>query len=93
VSVEVELAEIGRVFVLGLYTALRVFFWIIIASFIWVPIGVMIGLRPKLAQAIQPVVQILAAFPANLLFPLAVILITRYQANPEFWLSPLMILG
>jgi NitT/TauT family transport system permease protein len=93
VSVEADLAEIGRVFVLGLYTALRVFFWIIIASFIWVPIGVMIGLRPKLAQAIQPVVQVLAAFPANLLFPLAVILITRYQANPEFWLSPLMILG
>jgi NitT/TauT family transport system permease protein len=93
VSVEVDWHEIGHVFLLGLFTALRVFFWIFIASVIWVPIGVMIGLRPRLAQAIQPIVQILAAFPTNLLFPLAVILITRYHANPEIWLSPLMILG
>jgi NitT/TauT family transport system permease protein len=93
VIAEVDLREIAQVFLLGLYTALRVFFWIIVASFIWVPIGVMIGLRPRLAAAIQPVVQVLASFPANLLFPLAVILITRFNANPEFWLSPLMILG
>jgi len=93
VIVEVRLQEIGRVFVLGLYTALRVFFWIAIASCIWVPIGVIIGLRPRVAQAVQPVVQVLAAFPANLLFPLAVVLITRFHANPEIWLSPLMILG
>jgi len=93
VNQEVDWTEIGHVFLLGLYTALRVFFWIFIASLIWVPIGIMIGLRPRLAQAIQPVVQVLAAFPANLLFPLAVILITRFDANPEFWLSPLMILG
>jgi len=93
VIVEVDWHEIARVFVLGLYTALRVFFWIAVASAIWVPVGVIIGLRPKLAQAIQPVVQVLAAFPANLLFPLFVVLITRFQANPEFWLSPLMILG
>jgi NitT/TauT family transport system permease protein len=93
VNQEVDWKEIGHVFLLGLYTALRVFFWIFIASLIWVPIGIMIGLRPRLASAIQPVVQVLAAFPANLLFPLAVILITRFDANPEFWLSPLMILG
>jgi NitT/TauT family transport system permease protein len=93
VNQEVDWHEIGHVFLLGLYTALRVFFWIFIASLIWVPIGIMIGLRPRLASAIQPVVQVLAAFPANLLFPLAVILITRFDANPEFWLSPLMILG
>jgi NitT/TauT family transport system permease protein len=90
---EVSWPEIGRVFVLGSYTAVRVFFWIGIASLIWVPIGVLIGLRPKLASAVQPIVQVLAAFPANLLFPLAVVLITRFNANPEIWLSPLMILG
>jgi NitT/TauT family transport system permease protein len=89
----VEAAEIGRVFLLGLYTAVRVFVLIALASVVWVPIGVIVGLRPKLAQAIQPVVQILAAFPANLLFPVAVVLITRFDGNPEVWLSPLMILG
>ena len=89
----VELAEIGRVFLLGLATASRVLILIGVASLIWVPIGVAIGLRPHLADRVQPIVQFLAAFPANLFFPVAVVLILRFQANPEIWLSPLMILG
>ncbi len=31
--------------------------------------------------------------PANLLFPLAVVVIARHHLNAEIWLSPLMILG
>jgi NitT/TauT family transport system permease protein len=89
----VDLAEIGWVFLLGLATAARVLILIGVASLIWVPIGVAIGLRPHLADRIQPIVQFLAAFPANLFFPVAVVLILRFQANPEIWLSPLMILG
>jgi NitT/TauT family transport system permease protein len=89
----VDLGEIGWVFVLGLATAARVLILIGVASLIWVPIGVAIGLRPQLADRIQPIVQFLAAFPANLFFPVAVVLILRFQANPEIWLSPLMILG
>jgi NitT/TauT family transport system permease protein len=89
----VDLGEIGRVFLLGLATAARVLILIGVASLIWVPIGVAIGLRPHLADRIQPIVQFLAAFPANLFFPVAVVLILRFQANPEIWLSPLMILG
>ena len=49
---------------------MRVFVLIALASVIWVPIGVWIGLRPRLADRVQPVVQFLAAFPANLFFPL-----------------------
>ena len=56
-----------------LYGLVRVLVLIFLASLVWVPIGVWIGLRPKLAHRAQPVVQILAAFPANLLFPIAVI--------------------
>ena len=52
-----------------------------------------IGLRPHLADRVQPIVQFLAAFPANLFFPVAVVLILRFRLNPEIWLSPLMILG
>ena len=74
-------------------TAVRVLVLIALASLIWVPIGVGIGLRPKLADRVQPIVQFLAAFPANLFFPVAVVLILRYRLNPEIWLSPLMILG
>ena len=47
----VPAAEIGWVFVLGLITAFRVLVLIALASLIWVPIGVWIGLRPRLADA------------------------------------------
>jgi NitT/TauT family transport system permease protein len=93
IHAHVAAAEIGWVFVLGLVTAVRVLVLIAIASLIWVPIGVAIGLRPQLADRVQPIVQFLAAFPANLFFPIVVVLILRFRLNPEIWLSPLMILG
>jgi len=89
----VDLSEIGRVFLLGLATAARVLVLIGLASLVWVPVGVAIGLRPRLADRAQPIVQFLAAFPANLFFPAAVVLILRFRLDPEIWLSPLMILG
>ncbi|MGF6966719.1 NitT/TauT family transport system permease protein [Paraburkholderia sp. WC7.3g] len=89
----VSLDEIGHVFVLGLITLLRVVVLIAIASVIWVPVGVLIGLRPALAEKVQPLAQFLAAFPANLLFPVFVIAIVRFHLNPDIWLSPLIVLG
>ena len=77
----------------GALTLLRVAILIVLASLIWVPIGVAVGLRPKLTEMIQPIAQFLAAFPANLLFPVAVFLIVRFDLAPKIWLSPLMILG
>ncbi|TYL90664.1 ABC transporter permease subunit [Bradyrhizobium rifense] len=77
----------------GLITLLRVIVLITFATLIWVPIGVWIGLRPKLAERIQPLAQFLAAFPANLAFPVFVVAIVSFKLNPDVWLSPLMILG
>ena len=77
----------------GALTFLRVILLVALASAIWVPIGVAVGLRPKLTAKVQPVAQFLAAFPANLLFPVAVFLIVRFGLTPKIWLSPLMILG
>jgi NitT/TauT family transport system permease protein len=77
----------------GGLTLLRVSILIVLATLVWVPIGVAIGLRPRLAEKVQPVAQFLAAFPANLLFPIAVFLIVRFGLTPKIWLSPLMILG
>lgn len=77
----------------GLATLLRVIALIAVASAVWVPVGVWIGLRPRWAQRAQPVAQLLAAFPANVLFPAAVIAILATGANPDVWLSPLMVLG
>ncbi|MGF6289582.1 ABC transporter permease [Paraburkholderia youngii] len=89
----VTLDEVGHVFLLGLITLLRVAVLIAISSLIWVPIGVLIGLRPALAEKVQPLAQFLAAFPANLLFPVFVIVIVRFHLNPDIWLSPLIVLG
>ena len=77
----------------GLLTLLRVAILIGLATAIWVPIGVAVGLRPRLAEKVQPLAQFLAAFPANLLFPIAVYLIVRFDLAPMIWLSPLMIFG
>ncbi|ALI01444.1 sulfonate ABC transporter permease [Pseudomonas sp. FW306-02-F02-AA] len=93
VGSEVTLGELWHVIGLGTITLLRVALLILVASLIWVPLGVMIGLRPHLAEKIQPLAQFLAAFPANLLFPVFVIVILRYQLNPDIWLSPLIVLG
>lgn len=78
---------------LAVLTMARVFVLIALASLVWVPVGVWVGLRPRATQWVQPIAQFLAAFPANLLFPVAVYGIVTWQLNPNLWLSPLMILG
>jgi NitT/TauT family transport system permease protein len=78
---------------LGTLTLIRVVVLIALASAIWVPIGVWIGLRPWAAERFQPLAQLLAAFPANVLFPLAVVAIVALRLDPNIWLSPLMVLG
>jgi NitT/TauT family transport system permease protein len=85
--------ELKSVVFLGFLTLLRVAVLIALASAVWVPIGIWVGLRPRATQIVQPIAQFLAAFPANLLFPLAVYVIVRWNLNPNWWLSPLMILG
>jgi len=93
VSASISLAQAEQAFGLGLITLGRVLILIVLASLVWVPIGVWIGLRPAWAERIQPVVQFLAAFPAIVLFSFAVMLIVAWRLDPNIWLSPLMILG
>jgi NitT/TauT family transport system permease protein len=93
VSQTLSMQDAWEAFEGGLVTLLRVVVLIIVASVIWVPVGVWIGLRPKVAERIQPMAQFLAAFPANVLFPFAVVAIVATGANPGIWLSPLMVLG
>jgi NitT/TauT family transport system permease protein len=89
----IALRDVGVAILLGFATLARVVVLIAIASLIWVPIGVWVGTRPRVALFVQPVAQFLAAFPANLLFPIVVSGIVAWQLNPNIWLSPLMILG
>jgi len=77
----------------GFLTFTRVAILIVVASLIWVPIGVWIGLRPTWSRRVQALVQFLAAFPANVIFPFAVMGIVAWRLDPNIWLSPLIILG
>jgi NitT/TauT family transport system permease protein len=85
--------DVTHAVLLGAVTLLRVVVLMVLATVIWVPIGVWVGLRPRVAQKVQPLAQFLAAFPVNLVFPVVVVFIVRYQLNPSIWLSPLMVLG
>jgi NitT/TauT family transport system permease protein len=89
----ITLADVGTALLLGLATLARVIILIAIASVVWVPIGVWVGTRSRAANLVQPVAQFLAAFPANLLFPIVVSMIVAWRLDPNIWLSPLMILG
>jgi NitT/TauT family transport system permease protein len=92
-SKTLSLPDVLTAFGYGFITLARVFVLVMLATLIWVPVGVWVGLRPKLAERIQPLAQFLAAFPANLAFPVFVVAIVRYHLSPNIWLSPLMILG
>jgi NitT/TauT family transport system permease protein len=76
-----------------IFTLLRVVILMALATIVWVPVGIWIGLRPRIAEKVQPLAQFLAAFPANVIFPIAVVLILRFSLNPDIWLSPLIVFG
>ena len=93
IHAEVGWGEVGHVFVLGFYTLLRVMLLILLAALVWVPVGIWIGMNPKTAARVQALAQFLAAFPANLMFPVFVLGIVHFHLTPDIWLSPLMIFG
>jgi NitT/TauT family transport system permease protein len=93
IATELNWDEVGRVFVLTFYTLIRVVLLMLLATLVWVPISVWIGLRPRWAEAIQPIAQFLAAFPVNLLFGAAVSLVLAFNLNPNIWLSFLIVFG
>ncbi len=93
VAGSLSLADVAEAFKLGFYTLIRVAVLMTLATLVWVPIGVWLGLRPTLARAAQPLAQFLAAFPANLFFPIFVVAIVRWHLSPNIWLTPLMVLG
>lgn len=90
---EVGWPEALHVAGLASLTLLRVLVLVALALLIWVPVGVVIGLHPRWSVRAQAWVQFLAAFPANVLFPLVVLGIVHTGLAPDIWLSPLMILG
>lgn len=89
----VGLGEVFKAFGLGLLTLLRVTILLIVASLVWTPIGVAIGFNPKLARLLQPVVQFLASFPANFIFPFATLFFIKFNIDINWGSILLMSLG
>ncbi|MFL4905620.1 ABC transporter permease [Streptomyces sp. MMS24-I2-30] len=87
------LGVFGEPLLVGLATLGRVVVLVAVATVIWVPIGVKIGFSPRLTRIAQPVVQVLASFPANFLFPLAVWFFLRTGLSIDLGGTLLMALG
>ncbi|WP_018566684.1 ABC transporter permease [Streptomyces sp. PsTaAH-124] len=87
------LGVFGEPLLLGLATLARVVVLVAVATLVWVPVGVKIGFSPKLTRIAQPVVQVLASFPANFLFPLAVWFFLRTGLTIDIGGMFLMALG
>lgn len=77
----------------GLYTFLRVLMGTFLGTLWTVPVGVAIGLSPRLSRVAQPLVQVAASFPANMIFPFITLLYLKYQVSMEIGAVPLMMLG
>jgi NitT/TauT family transport system permease protein len=87
------LAVFGTAFQDGLITFVRVLVVVAISSVLWVPVGVWIGFNPRVAQVMQPIVQVLASFPANFIFPFAIVVFLDIGLPLNFGAIVLMALG
>jgi NitT/TauT family transport system permease protein len=85
--------EVFKTFGLGLLTMARVTVLLLFATLVWTPIGVAIGFNPKLARLLQPIVQFLASFPANFIFPFATLFFIRSNISIDWGSILLMSLG
>src|ERR1700734_3432488 len=68
-------------------------FLVAVATVILVPVGVWIGMSPKVTRFAQPIVQVLASFPANFIFPLATVVFVAWHIPLDFGAVLLMALG
>ncbi|HEX6452880.1 MAG TPA: ABC transporter permease subunit [Trebonia sp.] len=87
------LGEFGYAFALGAATFARVILLTAVATVVWVPAGVWIGMNPKVTRFAQPIVQVLASFPANFLFPFATVVFVAWHIPLNFGAVLLMALG
>ncbi|NEC88034.1 ABC transporter permease subunit [Streptomyces sp. SID12501] len=88
-----SLGVFGEPLLLGLATLTRVMVLVTLATLVWVPIGVKIGFSPRLTRIAQPVVQVLASFPANFLFPLVTWFLLKTGLSIDIGGTLLMALG
>ncbi|MCY0901403.1 MAG: ABC transporter permease subunit [Firmicutes bacterium] len=93
-----EIADMGllpllSVIRLGFYTFLRVMAATILGALWTIPLGVAIGLNPRLARIMQPLVQLAASYPTNVFYPIIGIVFLALHVNFNIGAVPLIMLG
>jgi NitT/TauT family transport system permease protein len=74
-------------------TFLRVIAALLISAAWTIPVGVAIGLNPRLARVVQPLAQVLASIPATAFFPILLIGLVRIGGGLGVGSIALMLLG
>jgi NitT/TauT family transport system permease protein len=74
-------------------TFLRVEFALLLAAIWTIPVGVAIGLRPRLSAIAQPVAQVAASVPATALFPIILLILIRVGGGLGIGSIVLLLIG
>ena len=97
-KMSIELFALTRPELRGIFwgagaTFLRVELTLVLAGLWTIPVGVMIGLNPKLSAIAQPIAQIAASVPATALFPIILLLLIRIGGGLGIGSIVLLLLG
>ncbi|HXO05065.1 MAG TPA: ABC transporter permease subunit [Candidatus Sulfotelmatobacter sp.] len=86
-------AELHGIFTGAGATLLRVAFTLLLAGLWTIPVGVMVGLKPKLSAIAQPLAQIAASVPATALFPVILLVLIKAGGGLGIGSIVLLLLG
>lgn len=89
----VGFAEFGPTTLMGLASLVRVIVLLVVSTVVWVPIGAWIGMNPRVCRFAQPVVQVLASFPAQFLYIFVIAALTYTGISLNIGGTVLMALG
>jgi NitT/TauT family transport system permease protein len=88
-----SLQELRSILVGAGATFLRVEFTLLLAALWTVPVGVYVGLRPRISAFIQPVAQVAASVPATALFPIIIMVLIQAGGGMQIGSIVLLLLG
>jgi len=85
--------EWGELASSGALTFARVMGAVFLSTAWALPAGIVIGRSPRVAHALQPVIQVVASFPAPMLFPIVILLFQRVGVGLGLGAVALMVLA
>lgn len=90
---EISFEEWKLIVVGAIWTLTRVVAVVVISGAIMVPLGLWLGTQPKLVKRTQPIIQVIAAFPAPMIFPLFIVLFVQLHIPLDIGSVLLMMMG